>query len=392
MASRALITVLIAAALGAGAPLARAQAQQGVSKNEILLGTLQDLSGPIAILGKQARQGMMLRLEEANEQGGIHGRKLKLLVEDMAYDPKKAVIATQKLLNQERIFAMVGTLGTAPNMATIPLLIEKNTLSFMPLSSSSEMSQPLHRLKYASGAPYVDTFATALPIFVKEKQSKRPCMLYQDDDYGMDILRGSEIGLKSIGMAFTEKTSYKRGATDFSSQVSRLKSASCDLVVLATVVRETIGSINEARKIGFDPVFLISAGSYNDTIHKLGGPAMDGLFAFMSTAHPYLDDATPSIRFWATKYQTKFGEEPTILSVYGYQVVDIFVRAAQAAGPTLTTDTLVKALDRLTVPSDMFGSPELTYSPTKHLGSTQSRVSQIQNGRWKVVSGYPVAR
>ena len=79
-------------------------AQQGVSKTEITLGSIQDLSGPIAGFGKQARLGMLLRVDEINEQGGINGRKLKIIVEDSAYDPKKAVLAAQKLVNQDKIF------------------------------------------------------------------------------------------------------------------------------------------------------------------------------------------------------------------------------------------------------------------------------------------------
>ena len=89
-------------ALAAGA-VAMAQSQ-GVSKNEIMLGSIQDLSGPIAGFGKQVRQGMLLRVDEINEQGGINGRKIKLLVEDSGYDPKKAVLAAQKLVNQDKIF------------------------------------------------------------------------------------------------------------------------------------------------------------------------------------------------------------------------------------------------------------------------------------------------
>ena len=81
--------------------------QQGISKNEILIGTIQDLSGPLAGYGKQARNGMLLRIEEINEQGGIHGRKIKLLVEDAAYDPKKAVLSAQKLVTQDKIFIMI---------------------------------------------------------------------------------------------------------------------------------------------------------------------------------------------------------------------------------------------------------------------------------------------
>ena len=103
-----------------------------MTKNEILIGTIQDLSGPLAGYGKQARNGMQLRVDEINEQGGIHGRKLKLIVEDYGYDPKKAVLAAQKLVNQDKIFIMVGHLGTAQNMAAMPVQFEKNVDQLLP--------------------------------------------------------------------------------------------------------------------------------------------------------------------------------------------------------------------------------------------------------------------
>src|SRR5262245_7760155 len=119
----------LAAALACSASLA--QQQQGVSKNEILIGTIQDLSGPIAAFGKQARMGMQLRVDEINEQGGIHGRRLKLVVEDSSYDPKKAVLAAQKLVNQDKVFLVAGHIGTAQNMAAMPVQFEKNIINFM---------------------------------------------------------------------------------------------------------------------------------------------------------------------------------------------------------------------------------------------------------------------
>ena len=90
---------------------------QGVSKNEIVIGTLQDLSGPIVAFSKQLVHGMNMRVDEINAQGGINGRKLKLVVEDHGYDPKKAVLATQKLVQKDKIFAMVPTIGTPTSMA-----------------------------------------------------------------------------------------------------------------------------------------------------------------------------------------------------------------------------------------------------------------------------------
>jgi branched-chain amino acid transport system substrate-binding protein len=378
------VAITLAAAFAASAALA----QQGVTKDEILLGSIQDLSGPIAAFGKQVRLGMMLRVDEINEQGGINGRKIKLLVEDSAYDPKRAVLAAQKLVNQDKIFMMVAHIGTAQNLAAMPVQFEKNIVNFMPVTAAREMYEPFHKLKYSFAVPYYDQMRVMLPKMVKDKQAKKVCTIYQDDEFGLEVVRGAEAGLKTLNMELAEKTSYKRGATDFSSQVARMKAANCDLVVLGTIIRETIGTIGESRKTGFNPTFMGTSAAYTDLIHKLGGKAMDGLYATHTVLHPYLDEASQPIRFWANKYKTKFNEDPTVFSAYGYIIVDSFAKAASKAGLNLTTDSFVKAMDTMTFPADMFGSAEASYSPKKRLGSDSSRLSQIVDGKWKVVSDY----
>ena len=362
---------------------------QGVSKNEIVIGSIQDLSGPIAAFGKQVRFGMQLRVDELNEQtGGIHGRKIKLLIEDSQYDPKKAVLAAQKLVNQDKIFAMLAHLGTTANLATMPIQFAKNVPNLSPITASKEMYEPYHKLKFGFTASYFDQMRIHLPRLVKEKGSKKVCTIYQDDDFGTEVMQGAEAGLKTIGMSLAEKTTYKTGATDFSSQMARLKAADCDFVVLGTIIRETIGAIGTAKRSGFNPVFFGSSASYTDLIHRLGTRAMDGLYAVHTVQHPYLDSASQPIRFWATKYQTKFNEDPTVFSVYGYAAIDNFITAAQKAGPNLTTDSLVKALETTTMPTDIFGSPEVKFGPNKRQGSDLSRMSQIVEGKWKVISEY----
>jgi branched-chain amino acid transport system substrate-binding protein len=381
------LTIALAAVLCASA--ATAQTAPGVTKNEIVIGTLQDLSGPLAGYGKQIRNGMLLRVEEANETGGINGRKIKLLIEDDGYDPKKAVLAAQKLVTQEPgIFAMVGHLGTAPNMAAMPVQFDKGVINFFPITAAREMYEPLNKLAFANAATYYDQMRIAAPRLVKDNHIRKPCIIYQDDDFGLEVLKGSEAGLKAIGMAFTEKTTYKRGATDFSSQVAKMKSAGCELVVLGTIIRETIGTVAESRKTGFNPVFVGSSAVYTDLIPKVGGKLMDGVYATMTSQHPYLDATEQPVRFWANKYKTKFNEDPTVFSVYGYGNMDAFLRVAAKAGPNLTTDGFVKALEAMTFNRDMFGTAELTFSRTKHLGNQFSRLSQIQDGRWHVVSDY----
>ena len=365
---------------------------QGVSKSEIVVGTIQDLSGPLAGYGKHVRAGIQLRFDELNEQGGVHGRKLKLIVEDSGYDPKKAVLAAQKLVNQDKIFAMLGHLGTAHNNAAMPIQFEKNVINFAPTTAAREMYEPTHRLKYATLSSYYDQVRLILPILVKDKGSKKICTIYQDDEFGLEVVRGAEAALKTINMELVERTSFKRGATDFSSQVARMKSAGCDLVVMGTIIRETIGTIAEARKTGFNPVMMGTAASYTDLIHKLGGKAMDGFYSTMTVQNPYLDEASQPLRFWANKYKTKFNDDPSVLSVYGYIGADLFIKALEKAGPNLSTDAWVKAADALVAPTDIFGSPPMSFTATKRLGSDWSRLSQIQDGKWKVVMDYSQKR
>jgi branched-chain amino acid transport system substrate-binding protein len=360
-----------------------------VGKSELVLGTIQDLSGPLASYGKQIRMGMQLRVDEANEMGGVHGRKIKLLVEDDGYDPKKAVLAAQKMVSQDSgIFAMVGHLGTAQNIAAMPVQFEKNVINFFPITAAREMYEPVHRLKWANAATYYDQMRIAAPRLLKDRNLSKACIIYQDDDFGLEVLKGAEAGLKGIGKELVEKTSYKRGATDFSSQVAKLKAAGCEMVVLGTIIRETVGTMAEARKTGFNPIFIGSSAVYTDLIPKLGGKMAEGLYATMTSQHPYLDAAEQPIRFWAAKYKTKYNEDPTVFSVYGYGNMDAFLKVAHKVGPNLTTDAFVKTLEGMNFPRDMFGTAELTFSPTKHLGNQFSRLSQIQDGRWKVISDY----
>lgn len=379
------LLVLGSALLASASALAQTQ---GVNQGELVIGTIQDLSGPVAGLSKPALEGMQLRVEEANEQGGIHGRKLVLKAEDSGYDPKRAVLAAQKLVNQDKIFAMIAHIGTPQNVASFPVLFRKDVISFFPLSAGRQMFEPLNRLTYSFIAPYYDQIRLAAPRLAKEKGATKACVIYQDDDFGQEVLKGSEDGLKAAGLALVEKTSYKRGATDFSSQVAKMKSAECDFVVLGTVIRETVGVVAEARKIGFNPTFLASSAVYINAVPKLGGPAMDGIYIAMTGEAPYTDSPKQAISFWSNKYKTRFDKDPDTFSVTGYTIMDAFIRVAEKAGSKLSTDSFVAAMETMVFPSDIFSNPEMSFSPSKHLGSGAARLAQVQNGKWIVVSDY----
>ena len=377
--------IVVSLALIAATP---ALAQQGVSPTEIVLGTAQDLSGPIVNFSKATVNGMRMRIEEINAAGGINGRKLRLIVEDHGYDPKRAVLAAQKLVQQDKIFAAVGSIGTSTAMAAMPIYLDNKVAHLFPLSGAREMFDPIAPLKFSFAAPYFDQIRAGIKRLVKEKDLKKVCTVYQDDDFGLEVMRGAELGLKDIGMTYAERTTYKRGATEFSSQVAKLKDAGCDAVVMGTIIRETIGVIATSKKLDWNPVFVGTTASYSEIIHKLGGPALNGFYSTCTVNNPYADDASPKVREWFAAYKAKFTDDPTVFSVYGWEIINMFAIAAAAAGKDLTPDTLNKAIEATKFPADMFGADENTFSATKHLGTDRAMLCQIQDGKWKSVSEY----
>ncbi|MBP6854326.1 MAG: ABC transporter substrate-binding protein, partial [Rhodoferax sp.] len=190
-----------------------AQSTPGVSKTEVVVGSIQDLSGPLVSFGKPVRDGMVMRVEQANNAGGVHGRKIKLVVEDSGYDTKKAVLAGDKLINSNKAFAVVGTLGAAPAVATIDAVVDGGALHLFPLNSQRSMFDPFHKLKFAAFTPYTESTRAGVREMLK-RGYKRVAILYQDDEFGLDVVNGTEAALKEANMALVEKTSYKRGASE----------------------------------------------------------------------------------------------------------------------------------------------------------------------------------
>ncbi len=384
---------IVRSAAGSAALLAGmrvAGADQGVTKGEIVIGSIQDLSGPIAVLGKAVQNGMILRVETINTAGGIHGRKLKMVIEDSSYDPKKAVLAAQKLVSQDRIFAMIGTLGSPPALATLPLCLEKGVLHLFPISAHTGTFEPFHKLKFSMTNPYPNSTRIGIEQMLKMKPYKRVAIIYQDDEYGQDVVRGAESALKSAGLSLVERTSYKRGATDFSSQMQKLKAANPDLIILGTIVRETIGAVTVARQLGYTGDFLGSEAVYQPTVAKAGGKVVEGIYAVNTTPAPYRDmpGSPKALNDWIDSYSKRFGEDPDVYSVAGWLAVDVFAKAAEQAGPTLTSDTLVKALETHPYPRGFIGNPEVAWGPSKRMGQAKARVAQIQNGRWVAVTDF----
>jgi ABC-type branched-subunit amino acid transport system substrate-binding protein len=360
---------------------------EGISATEIVVGSHQDLSGPIKGWGVPVSNGLKMAVEEINAAGGVQGRKIKLIVEDSGYDPKRAVLASQKLIERDKIFAMIGPMGSPTVLAAQDILFDAGVLQLFPLTAAEftfkfDPAKPQERLKFNNILPYVESTRAALKYMIETKNFKKPCVMHQDDEYGKSVLDGFTQQLESMKLIPASVTSYKRGASDFSAQVAKMKSDGCDLVVLGTVIRETIGAMGEAKKLGWDVTFLGASPTNVLEVPALGKEAVEGLYAAAGFEIPYEDTAKGKVKDWLVNYKKAFGSDANTQAIIGYNAMMTFAHYANKAGKDLTGPKMLDALESGDVFQDIFSSPPTRFSKTNHLASTVTQVQQILKGRW----------
>ncbi len=374
------IAFLIAALALAGVALAQTR---GVTPTEIVLGMHTDLSGPAATYGVSSSNAVKMRFDEVNEKGGIYGRKIKLIVEDTQYQVPRAVQAGAKLINRDRIFAMVAGLGTPMNNALFKDQIEAGVPNLFPLSAARSMFEPFNRLKFYGAATYVDQVRAGINYFVTKKGKKSVCAMYQDTDFGKEVMDGIQMQVDKMKIKLAETTTHKPTDQDFTAQITKLKAAGCDLVVVGTIVRDSIVPYATARKIGWTDVdFLGSAASYDLVVAAAQGGVTEGFYAMGLTDMPYRDTLSPAAQAWFDRYKDRYKIEPNIGAVYGHVAADLTVVALEKAGKDLTLDSFVKALESIKSYKDIFNGPEASFGPDKHQGANSSFLAVVKGGRW----------
>ena len=373
------LAVLMVVAL-VGAAMAQTR---GVSATEIILGMHTDLSGPAATYGVSSSNAVKMRFDELNEKGGVQGRKIKLIVEDTQYQVPRAVQAGAKLINRDNIFAMVAPLGTPMNNALFKDQFEANVPNLFPLSAARSMYEPFNKLKFYGAASYVDQVRAGINYFVTKKGKKAVCAMYQDTDFGKEVMDGIQMQVEKMKIKLAETTTHKPTDQDFTAQITRLKAAGCDLVVLGTIVRDSIVPYATARKIGWTEVdFLGSAATYDLFVAAAQGGVTEGLYAMGLTDMPYRDTLSPMAQAWFDRYKDKYKADPNIGAVYGHVAADLTVTGLDKAGKDLTTDSFVKGLESIRGYRDIFNGPEVTFGPDKHQGANSSFLAVVKGGRW----------
>jgi branched-chain amino acid transport system substrate-binding protein len=324
-----------------------------------------------------------MRFDEANEKGGIHGRKIKLIVEDTQYQVPRAVQVGAKLIQRDRIFAMVAALGTPMNNALFKEQFDAGVPNLFPLSAARSMFEPFHKLKFYGAATYVDQVRAGINYFLTKRGKKALCAMYQDTDFGKEVLDGVQAQADAMKVKVVETATHKPTDQDFTAQITRLKAAGCDLVVLGTIVRDSIIPYATARKIGWTDVdFLGSAASYDLFVAAAQGGVTEGFHAMGLTDMPYRDTLAPVAQGWYDRFKDRYKADPNIGAVYGQVAADLTVVALDRAGIDLTLEGFIRAMESIKGYRDIFNGPEVSFGPDKHQGANSSFLAVVKGGRW----------
>jgi branched-chain amino acid transport system substrate-binding protein len=367
-----------------------AQPVPGVTDTEILIGTVTDLSGVTAIQGVNNADAIRLMFDEANSKGGINGRKIRYVVEDSQYQVPRAVQAMNKLLNNDHVFMTIQDGGTPMNNATWPMALEKNTPKLLPLTAARSMYEPFNKLKFSQTSSYVDQMRAGVKYFIEDRGKKTVCIMYQDTDFGKDVLAGVTLQTEAEHMKVVAMTAHKPTDTDFSAAIAKLREANCDLITLGTIVRDTMIIISTVKKAGWNVDLLGQAASYDTAIATAPGGTGEGFYSMTPTLYAYPDDPRPAVHDLMTQYKARYGFDLNYIGQTGITCAQIALEALKRAGRNLTVDSLVTAMESLHEFTDMYGNT-YSFGPNQHHGSTKAFLAVIKNGRWVPVVQAPLA-
>ncbi|MBV8613253.1 MAG: ABC transporter substrate-binding protein [Acetobacteraceae bacterium] len=370
---------LLAGSAGAAGPT------QGVTDSEIVIGTTTDLSGVTAIQGVNNANALRMAFDEVNAKGGINGRKIRYVVEDSQYTVPRAVQGMNKLLNQDRIFFAQDDGGTPMNDAEMPMQFAKGVPNVFPLTAARSMYEPYNRLKFAQFASYYDQMRSAVKYFVEQRHRGKLCAMYQDSDFGRDVLAGITAEAKALNVPVVATTAHKPTDVQFDAAVQKLRDAGCDWIGLGTIVRDTNIIVSTIRKLGWNPDLVGQFASYDTAVASLPGGATEGMFCMTPSIYAYPDDPRPAVQEFARNYKQRYGIEPNFHGEVGYAAAQMVILALQRAGRDLSTDSLIAALEGIHDHTDIFGT-HYSLGPNQHHAESASFLTVVHNGRWVPVS------
>ena len=380
--------LLLVLAAGCGSETPDSGLPRGITADTIKIGTHTDLSGVLAVWGAPMVKGMRQRFDELAEAGGVHGRTIEFVVEDTQYQVPLAVKATNKLINVDDIFAMIGSMGTPHNNAVFDSMFEANVPSLFPLTAAVSMYEPLHPMKFSYFVSYRDQIRGGMRYLVEKYGYKKVCVQSLATDYGAEVGVGFEQSVEENELEVVYEGRHKISETDFTGTVTSIKNSGCEMLVLGPFIKDTIQLYTAARDAGWEGTVVANMVPYLPEIAPAADGRMEGLYAAAPFFVPDFSAAIEDewVSGWRSVYVAEYGEEPAAQSVIGYVMADLLIQSLEAAGPDLTLDKMLAALEGISGYVNPFGGPTISFSSDKHMGGDYLNLYQVQDRKWVTVA------
>jgi branched-chain amino acid transport system substrate-binding protein len=319
----------------------------GVTQDRIVFGQAAALSGPSSALGWGMRQGIRAAFAEINAKGGVHGRKLELISRDDGYDPDRSVVQTLKLLDEDKVFALIGAVGTPTSLVTVPIAKSQNVPFIGPFTGAAFLRQADLPNVVNIRASYGAEAEAWIKHLTEDLHIKRIAIFYQDDSYGRDGLAGVKLALEKRGMELAAESTYERNTKAVGLAMRTLRRAEPEAVVMVGTYAPCAEFIRLARHSGFNPVFVnISFVGASALAKELGS---DGEGVVVSQVVPFPWDTSVKVvaDYQAAEKTLDPSLKPDFVSLEGYLSGRLAAAALQLAGPNPTRAGVLRVINEV---------------------------------------------
>ena len=342
-------------AIGAGLALVLAAAathearagETGVSSDRILFGQAAALDGPSSALGLGMRQGILAAFAEVNAKGGVHGRKLELISRDDGYDPDRSVVQTTRLIEEDKVFALIGAVGTPTTAATVPIATALNVPFIGPFTGAAFLRAPdLHNVVNIR-ASYGAEAEAWIKHLTEDLHVRNIAIFYQDDAYGRDGLAGVKLALEKRNMELTAEGTFERNTKAVGSALRTLRRVEPEAVVMVGTYGPCAEFIKLAHKSGFNPIFVNISFVGANALAKELGPEGDGVI--VSEVVPFPWDASVKVvaDYQAAEKALDPALKPEFVSLEGYLAGRLVAAVLEIAGPDPTRAEMLRLINNV---------------------------------------------
>ena len=373
-----------AIALGAMILAVPALAEDGVTADTITFGQAAVLEGPASALGLGMQLGLNAAFNEINAKGGVHGRKIKLISANDGYEPDRAIAATKKLIEEDKVFALVGPVGTPTSAAAQPIA----TAAKVPFMGAFTGAGFLRNVKLDNVINVRASYDAETEAWVKhlteDLKISKIAIFYQDDAFGRAGLSGFKKAMDKRKMEIAAEATYERNTVAVKSGVLALKRAEPEAVVIVGAYKPVAEFIKLSRKVNFNPVFVNISFVGANALAKELGPEGNGVI--VSQVVPFPGDTSLKVvaDYHAALKATDAKAEPEFVSLEGYLVGRLAIAALDKMGKDVTREGLVKTIKE-TGKFDIGGLP-MTFSAEKNEGLDKVWMTIIQgDGSFKPI-------